>query len=598
MSSDEEEPGSPALPQDSDRGSSVSSELQDEYEQLLRHAVVTPKFEPNGSQLLQPSPLSGLSQNHPLTQGQTSRATEEDSGRHSGTGRGVASARASPHHHQHSPRLEATEDLEMMRRSPGSERLRRSPSPRSAVVTPRSDIADAVFTVETEVSVSEENMSRMENLLDMWSSDLKTNVLMELRKWKLAFAEQHKLVLRKEREAHAANMAAQNAEMDSLRDLLHTYEISSQRKDEVIKNLSLALDRQRERLEMMRSFSQWKMRCGAAREEAQAERLAQQHYMLQLKRKVWVGWHSLISGRWKERVEKACRARAEEVCSQLANDYEAKLTESMEALQRAQTEIQKLHVEKENYEESMKKSFMRGVCALNMEALGMFHHGGQGVGQGGRLAPHNADAPPPRDDLGFASLAAGLQQQQHQQQRPFSSFSDGAFGMESQGGPSQGQGPGPSSRTDMDRMSPGPSLFLSQMGAGSSMALPRAEPAYHPPATATITAAGASSSAHRQAGARAATAGPQRPGRTVTARVTGRADGGARATVPSSVRVTPSGQALSTNVVVERHHPASQVTVGQAGGRYPRSVHQGQALPSRSSSNHSSTHIHAVKVVE
>lgn len=49
----------------------------------------------------------------------------------------------------------------------------------------------------------------------------------------MAFAEQHKLVLRKEREAHAANMAAQNAEMDSLRDLLHTYEISSQRKDEV-----------------------------------------------------------------------------------------------------------------------------------------------------------------------------------------------------------------------------------------------------------------------------------------------------------------------------------------------------------------------------
>lgn len=56
---------------------------------------------------------------------------------------------------------------------------------------------------------------------------------MELRKWKLAFAEQHKLALRKEREKHEADMAAVCAEMDGLKDLLHTYEISSQRKDEV-----------------------------------------------------------------------------------------------------------------------------------------------------------------------------------------------------------------------------------------------------------------------------------------------------------------------------------------------------------------------------
>ncbi|XP_048449777.1 centrosomal protein POC5-like [Rhincodon typus] len=44
MSSDEERISSPVLPKDSDRGSSVSSGLQDEYEELLRYAVVTPKW--------------------------------------------------------------------------------------------------------------------------------------------------------------------------------------------------------------------------------------------------------------------------------------------------------------------------------------------------------------------------------------------------------------------------------------------------------------------------------------------------------------------------------------------------------------------------
>ena len=46
-----------------------------------------------------------------------------------------------------------------------------------------------------------------------------------------------------------------------------------------------------------------------------------------------------------------------------------------DAVEDAQAEIQKLRVERDRYEESMKKAFMRGVCALNMEALTMFQPG-------------------------------------------------------------------------------------------------------------------------------------------------------------------------------------------------------------------------------
>lgn len=61
--------------------------------------------------------------------------------------------------------------------------------------------------------------------------------------------------------------------------------------------------------------------------QAQASKLAEQHYKLQLKKKVWAAWHSLIQRGWRERAERACRARAEEVCLQLSADYEAKLGE-------------------------------------------------------------------------------------------------------------------------------------------------------------------------------------------------------------------------------------------------------------------------------
>lgn len=56
---------------------------------------------------------------------------------------------------------------------------------------------------------------------------------MELRKWKLAFIEQHKLEMRKERERFAAQTAGLKTDIESLKELLHTYETSNQRKDEV-----------------------------------------------------------------------------------------------------------------------------------------------------------------------------------------------------------------------------------------------------------------------------------------------------------------------------------------------------------------------------
>ena len=56
-----------------------------------------------------------------------------------------------------------------------------------------------------------------------------------------------------------------------------------------------------------------------------------------------------------------------------------------EALEKAQAEIQRLRVERGHYEDSMKKAFMRGVCALNMEALSMFH---SGDGRSLELDPH------------------------------------------------------------------------------------------------------------------------------------------------------------------------------------------------------------------
>ena len=45
--------------------------------------------------------------------------------------------------------------------------------------------------------------------------------------------------------------------------------------------------------------------------------------------------------------------------------------------------MQQMKAERDLFAENMKKAFMRGVCALNLEAMTMFHSGG-GSSEGGR----------------------------------------------------------------------------------------------------------------------------------------------------------------------------------------------------------------------
>ena len=47
-----------------------------------------------------------------------------------------------------------------------------------------------------------------------------------------------------------------------MKELLHTYEASLARKDAVISNLTRALQTGRERQEMMKALTQWKLRMG------------------------------------------------------------------------------------------------------------------------------------------------------------------------------------------------------------------------------------------------------------------------------------------------------------------------------------------------
>ncbi|XP_057596946.1 centrosomal protein POC5 isoform X3 [Hippopotamus amphibius kiboko] len=449
-----------------------------------------------------------------------------------------------------------------------------SSSPRS-----NSSPVDTHEIVVTDFLISDENLQKMENVLDLWSSDLKTNIISELSKWRLNFIDWHRMEMKKEREKHAADIKQLCNQINSLKELQKTYEVSIGRKDEVISSLSHAIGKQKERIELMRTFFHWRISHVKSRQDVYESKLADQYFQRTLLKKVWRGWRATVQKQWKEVVERACQARAEEVCVQISNDYEAKVAVLSGALENAKAEIQRMQHEKEHFEDSMKKAFMRGVCALNLEAMTIF----QNRGDTGTDFTSNK-----REEYG-----PGVQGKEH------SSHLD------------------PSAPPMPSSVAVPPSPPAAALGATCAPAFPSA---------ASVTSAGATStssvhlpvSAPHGAGLtatasaaqeemyvpRVVTSAQQKAGRTITARITGRCDFASKNRISSSLAIMGVSPPMSS-VIVEKHHPVTVQTIPQAAAaKYPRTIHPesstsvSRSLGTRSTHTQSLTSIQSIKVVD
>uniref|UniRef100_A0A8C9USB7 Centrosomal protein POC5 n=1 Tax=Spermophilus dauricus TaxID=99837 RepID=A0A8C9USB7_SPEDA len=557
MSSDEDKCSVPVIQNDSDPGSSVSADLQEEYEELLRYAIVTPNMESSTSQS-QPS--------HPKAEvvPEVRSPTPIDNILHNQGSSPVSSPRKPSH-----PVMDFF----------SSHLLGDSSSSRS-----NSALTDAHEIFVGDSLVFDENLQRMENMLDLWSSNLKTNVLSELSKWKLNFIDWHRMEMKKEKEKHAAHVKQLNNQINDLKELQKTFEISIGRKDEVISSLSHAIGKQKERIELMRTFFHWRIGHVSSRQDVYECKLADQYFQRTLLKKTWKGWRSIIQRQWKEVVERACQARAEEVCVQISNDYEAKVSMLSGALENAKTEIQRLQQEKEHFEDSMKKAFMRGVCALNLEAMTMFQN---------------------RNDSGIDFTNNKKEE-----------YNSGVQGKEypTHLDPSV---PPVSSAVPLHLLQPSPTV---PVATASATAIPSAASVtsagaasassvhVHFPVPVPVSVHGAASSATTTAEEmyvpRVVTSAHQKAGRTITARITGRCEFAPKNRINSSLAIMGVSPPMSS-VIVEKHHPVTVQTIPQASAvKYSRTIHPeggtsvSRSLGSRTTHTQSLTSIQSIKVVD
>lgn len=385
----------PRMPSETSRGSSVSTGLQEEYDELIKYAIVTPKWDPSmvatESTALPQLRLSGPDQN-PLTTIEEYSAvstvttrTEEDSAVGSEepeTARKQSDAAwqlSNPE--EHTPRPMASPGRTpyrgpMLSPSPTSTSVQSDPIPSQpfaiSAYLKNPGVEENVATRSRKAPTKDPHMERMNGQLDQWYGKLKTMVLAELSQTKIAIGEDHRRNLREVERTHREEVDKLQDEISQLKELLRTYEVSVGRKDQVISNLTRAVQTGQDRLEMARRMMQWKLRMMDEKRQNFTTHLARKHRERAMSLKAWQAWRSTVEARWKEKVEKACQKKAQEVCLQLTEEYEDKIAELTNALKASRNEVAGLHKEREKYEDNMKKAFMRGVCALNLEAMSMF----------------------------------------------------------------------------------------------------------------------------------------------------------------------------------------------------------------------------------
>nr|KAI8738915.1 centrosomal protein POC5-like; partial [Biomphalaria glabrata] len=224
----------------------------------------------------------------------------------------------------------------------------------------------------TKCTISDPAVQQMSGKLDGWLGKLKCDILEELCCSINTASASACMLYQKEKQDLCSEKERLQKEVNRVSEMLCTMEKSLARKDTVIENLTGALAKEKEKLHLAKAFYSCKEKALDKKREHFTEKIATNFHDNQLTRKVLKCWFGTIQQRWKERTEKICESKAQNICSGIVGDYEEKIKCLNQHISCLEDKIQTLQCEQEQYSQQVKKAFMRGVCALNMEAMSAF----------------------------------------------------------------------------------------------------------------------------------------------------------------------------------------------------------------------------------
>ncbi|TPX51741.1 hypothetical protein SeLEV6574_g00121 [Synchytrium endobioticum] len=123
------------------------------------------------------------------------------------------------------------------------------------------------------------------------------------------------------------------------------------------------------------AFARWRLRFAEAQKDIMYSQVAIRHCRRALQRRVFEAWQHDVGSSWRKRQVKKLKADMDKTTEALSAGYEKRISELTVQLNDTILALKESESKRTNAQSEMKQAFMRGVCALNMEAMTVFRDG-------------------------------------------------------------------------------------------------------------------------------------------------------------------------------------------------------------------------------
>ncbi|KAJ3126335.1 Centrosomal protein poc5 [Physocladia obscura] len=173
--------------------------------------------------------------------------------------------------------------------------------------------------------------------------------------------------------AYIDNLSSLTRRVRDLEAVLAIYKTKMEARNAVLgTGVVFVLNKVSNRNVELKCFALWKTKCIEMKRMHLAERVAAARDRQNCMRRALFGWQRVCGATWRRAVEKSVRIEAEKAMEQLSNEYEDKISQLRQSLNDAQSRLSHSQQALIRAQADMKNALMRGVCALNMEAMSIF----------------------------------------------------------------------------------------------------------------------------------------------------------------------------------------------------------------------------------
>ncbi|KAJ3274002.1 Centrosomal protein poc5 [Terramyces sp. JEL0728] len=143
-------------------------------------------------------------------------------------------------------------------------------------------------------------------------------------------------------------------------------------RNKLVDKAVLFLDKKRYALIVASYFRSWYAKSEIQSNKEITNKLARNYYKAKLARKVLLGWFAVTQNHWRITTERKIKRDADYQIAKIVQESDEKVNEYIQKINELNSKMELHRTRQIQQQEEMRVAFLRGVSALNQEAMGIF----------------------------------------------------------------------------------------------------------------------------------------------------------------------------------------------------------------------------------